>query len=338
MPHHPSGPCLRIGSVLAVLLLVVPVASDSVGGPPAELESRYPERLTYDLQKQEWVPDRAPEPGTADGDLALVRSALARSEEKQAAKQLDEWMETYSDDSARLPEAVFLRGRADFELGNWMRAHRRYQEVLNRWPGSEWAEQALRGEFIIAEGFLSGRKRKFLGVRMFKAHEEALDILDDIMLNHPSSALAERAHRVKAEFYFRRGEFELAEDAYAQLARDYPAGEHVRDAMLQSAHAALAGFPGVQFDDSSLIEAEERFLEFRRAFPHHAEGEQIGVILDSIQGKRAEKDFRIGEYYERVGRLQAAVHYYRLVSRGWPDTTWASRSRARLAFVGVSPE
>ena len=48
---------------------------------------------------------------------------------------------------------------------------------------------------------------------LVKAHDEAIEILDEIIINHPHHPLVEQAARVKADYYFRTGEFELAEDA-----------------------------------------------------------------------------------------------------------------------------
>ncbi|UCG33747.1 MAG: outer membrane protein assembly factor BamD [Phycisphaerales bacterium] len=329
-----------MASVLAAALLGVGLAGFPAFAKddPEDLEERYPERLVYDPQAQEWLAEEPPEPGTPDGDLAIARNLIARGEYKQADKALQQWIADYAYESPRHPEAVFLFGRVEFERENFMRAHRRYLEVLNNWPGTEWADRALRGNFVIAEVFLGGHRRKWLGMPLFHAYDEALDILDDIIVNHPNTVLAEQALKTKADYYFRKGEFELAEDAYAQLARDYPAGQYVREAMLQSARAALASFPGVKFDDAALVEAEERFYQFMRVFPQHAAGEDVGLILEDIRAKRAEKEFSIAEYYERAKEPQAAVFYYRLVRDGWPGTTWATLAEARLANLDWAAE
>ena len=328
-----------------LLLLAVAFVGSALANPrslpadePDDPEDRYPERLVYDPHTHEWIVEEPPEPGTADGDLAIARNLLARGEHKKAAKRLKQWVADYAYESPCHPEAVFLRGRVEFERKNYIPAHRHYLEVLNDWPGTEWADRALRGEFVIAEVFLAGHKRKFLGLPFVHAYDEALDILDDIIVNHPNTVLAEQALKTKADYYFRTGEFELAEDAYAHLARDYPAGQYVREAMLQSARAALASFPGVQFDDAPLVEAEERFVQFHRTFPRHAGEEDVDLTLENIRAKRAEKEFSIAEYYRRARQPQAASFYYRSVQQGWPDTTWAALAQDRLADLGWPPE
>jgi outer membrane protein assembly factor BamD (BamD/ComL family) len=330
----------RSASLWAVLFLASPwaIPQPLAAGGPDDPQDRYPERLVYDPHTREWIVQEPPEPGTPDGDLDIARNLLARGEYKKAAKRLSAWIAAYGFESPRHPEAVFLAGRAEFEMKNFMRAHRRYLEVLNNWPGTEWADRALRGNFVIAEVFLAGHRRKFLRLPLLHAYDEALEILDDIIVNHPNTALAEQALKTKADYYFRTGEFELAEDAYAQLARDYAAGQFVREAMLQSARAALASFPGIEFDDAPLIEAEERFLQFRQAFPQFSAGQDVDLVLESIRAKRAEKELSIARYYEKARQPGAAIYYYRLVQQEWPDTTWAAVAGTRLARLGWTPE
>ncbi len=330
--------CRRVGVGFGLSCLIGLAAICESKPPADESQTRFAERLVYDPQTSTWVREEPPEPGTPDGDLSLIRAELARSEYKDAAKHLDDWVKKYGPDSPRLPEAEFLRGQAAFLNHRLMRAHQVYQDVLNNWPGSEWAEKSMRGELIIAEAFLSGKKRRVLGMPLVQAHDEGIEILDEIIINQPHHPLAEQAARVKADYYFRTGEFELAEDSYAQLARNYPGGPNAREAMLQSAYAALASFPGVQFDDAALIEAEERFLQFKRAFPLYAQDDEINQLLENIHAKRAEKEFQIGRYYERARKRGAAIFYYELIQSDYPQTNWATLARSRLASLSVGPE
>lgn len=329
--------CRRIGVGLGLFCLAGFAAICESKPPSNDSQTRFAERLVYDSQTKSWIREHPPEPGTPDGDLSLIRAELAGGEYKSAAKHLDKWVEKYGPETPRLPEANFLRGQAAFLNDRPMRAHQYYQDVLNNWPGSQWAEKSLRGELIIAEAFLGGKKRRVMGIFRAKAHDEGIEILDEIIINYPNHPLAEQASRVKADYYFRTGEFELAEDAYAQLARNYPAGPNAREAMLQSAYAALASFPGVQFDDAALIEAEERFLQFKKAYPQYAQDDEINQLLHNIHAKRAEKDFQIGKYYERARKRDAAVFYYELIETDYPKTNWAALAQSRLVSLGAGP-
>jgi outer membrane protein assembly factor BamD (BamD/ComL family) len=100
----------------------------------------------------------------------------------------------------------------------------------------------------------------------------------------------------------------------------------------------LASFPGVQFDDAGLIEAQERFTQFMQSYPAPAQEVDVPVILDEIAARRAEKTYEIGWFYERTKKKGAAIYYYRETVRRWPETAAASRAQGRLAGLGEPVE
>ena len=167
-------------------------------------------------------------------------------------------------------------------------------------------------------------------------YDGGLAIMDDFIVNYSDTPLAEPAQMGKADYYFSRGEFELAEDEYATFAREYPNSRQHPRALLRSSQAALASFPGIKFDDAGLVEAEERFRQFRRAYPAAAEQQGVPVILDQIAATRADKTYDIARFYEKTGQPQAARFYYRAIVRDWPLTPAAAQAKGRLAALGES--
>jgi outer membrane protein assembly factor BamD (BamD/ComL family) len=330
---------MRISQVVCASVLltsVAPLSAQDFGG----------ERLRFDPAKGEWVVVAAPVPGTEDGDLELARALLARGEYKQARKAFKDWMKLYPD-SPRYPEALFYA--ADTEIaaedaknraGDIMQAYRWYQELLEGWPGTELADRAIRREMIIAEMFLfKGKKQKiWKGVLWLAATDEALTMLDRIIDEWaPNTPTAEQALRLKGDYHFGAGEFEEAEKAYARIVREHPRGRYLRFALLRCGGSALARFPGVEFDDADLLEAEVYFQDFQQKYPDYAAERQIPQTLERIRDSRAQKDYVTGEFYERTGKTRPAIFYYRLVTRQWSDTQWATLARNKLDKL-VRPE
>ncbi len=329
----------RVLPPLGALLLLCGAVSSSWG----QAQEKYPERLTYDPKTGEWLELAPPEPGTEDGDLELARAALARADSHKellrARKMLQQWIKTYFD-SKRVPEALFYYADSEFQLGNFMKSYETYERLLDEVKGSELAQRALRNEMVIAEVFLSGRWRKiWAGMIRLPAYEEALDILERIATNRaPGTPMAEQAIKVKADYHYAKGEFEDAEKEYARLGRDFPKSRYATLAMLRSAQSAYASFHGVKFDDSSLVEAEERFEQFRKKFPQAAEEENVPLLMEQIRNSRAQKEFGVGRFYERTKHPRAAAFYYRSVIKYWPDTTWAMMAQGRLEGLGNQAE
>ncbi len=322
-----------------VLLVATLCACATLLAKEDQEPERYAERLIYDPKTGEWLELAPPEPGTPEGDLEIARATLARAENRHALMRarnlLKKWIKVYYD-SERYPEALFYYADSEFQLGNYMQAYETYERLLDEQKGTDLAQRVLRNEIVIAEVFLSGRWRKIWGglIRM-PAKEEALDILERIATNRaPGTPFAEQAIKIKADYYYSRGEFTDAEQEYARLAREFPRSRYAQLALMRSAQASYASFPGVKFDDAALVEAEERFEQFRKKFPQLAQDENVPLLLEQIRNSRAQKEYTVGQYYERTKHTRAAAFYYRSVIKYWPDTTWAVLAQGRLENLG----
>ncbi len=329
---------------LAILLLAI---APSVAARAADsLDSRAGRsQLTYDPKTQEWIESAPADPGSEAGDLEIARRLMAERKYPAARKAFKKWLKDYPD-SQRRPEALFYAADTevyaanDHKANDLWQAHEWYQEIMNGWAGTEWADRSLRRELIVAEIFLfkNGKRKVFKGLLRVSARDEALQILDQIIDQRaPNTPLAEQALMMQANYHFQRGEFEEAERVYARIIRDYPRGRGARLASQRSADAALASFAGVEFDDAPLLEADERYKQFAEKYPAAAEEAGVPATLLRIRDSRAEKEFSIASYYQRAKRPSAAAFYYRSVIANWPDTIWADKSRSQLESLHVPP-
>ena len=297
----------------------------------------YPERQVYDPATGTWTVAPSPVPGTEEGDLQLAMIDLTENRPKQAKDRLKKWLKRYPGSQQR-PEAMVALGDAELALGNRMQAYKQYEKALDQYPGLEGEERILRHEFAIGVAFLAGAKQKVFGIFRFPAYEEGLDILDKVVQRAPGAVLAEDAIKAKADYYFRNGEFALAETEYARLAQEFPRGRYPRLALLMSAQSALARFPGIAYDDSALWEARERFISFRERYPQFAEQENVAVWLRRIDETLADKHLMVGRWYSKQNHVESAAIYYREVISRWPDTNAAVQARSRLSVLaGAGP-
>ncbi len=326
---------------LSVLLLALFLAAP---GLSQEVDSTYQERLEYDPATGHWNEVAPPIPGTEEGDLALARSLLAQGEYKMAREAFATWFKVYPE-SPHWPEALFYAAETEVSAedqkpkhGHLIKAYDWLEELLNGWPGTDLADRAVRKELIIAEMLLfKERKQKVWGgLFWLSGEEEALTMLDRVIDERaPGSPIAEQALRLKADYHYLSGDFEESETAYARLMREFPRGRYAKFSLLRAGESALARFPGVEFDEADLLEAEVYFQDFQQKYPTEAEEHGIPQQLSGINDRRAEKDFKVGQYYERVREIDAAAFYYRLVMNNWAATTWAAQARSRLEALGA---
>ncbi len=292
------------------------------------------ERLKYDTERGGWVALLAPVAGTDAGDLAFARASLAAEEYARAQRQVRRWLKTYGTGSVLYPHALLLRAQIEKARRSYYVAYATLTELLDAYGATEIADDAAVEMFNIGEVYLSGVRRKFWGMRLLRATDLGLDILDDVAVRFPDTSLAEQAIKTKGDYFFKEGDFGLAELEYNRLATSYAQSRYRRYAMRRSADSALASFGGVRFDDAPLIEAEERYRQYAAEYRGLAEQERVGLILEDILERRAAKEFDVGGYYEKTVHPRAAAFYYRSTIEHWPDTIASRKARAALGAMG----
>ncbi len=321
--------CTALLPPIAALLLVVPVTGQ---------DQPLREREVLDPEADTWMPltEAVAEPPTVPPALDEARALLRAGEPRDARDVLENWLADNQADP-RYFEGLFLMGETYFETGDFWKAVEHYHTVAENTAG-ELFRMANRRCVDVARAFLSGEKRIVWRILRLPAYDEGIEILDRVFERVPGTPLGELALKLKADFYYRRGDLDLAQDEYAFLAQQYPSGRYIQIAMLRSAEAAEAAFPGIKFDDLPLVEAEERYRQFREAFPTYAAQENVTERLEGIRQLRAEKDLYIARWYERTRQPAAAVFYYREILDDYPGTLAADEAQARLAELGLLAE
>ncbi len=322
---------IRHLSIASTAMLAIMATSPVLAGPPRA-------RTLQMDDKGQWIERPAPAPGTPAGDIHTIQQQLRDKNPRKALSAVKAFIKKYGQSHPQYPQVMITHAEALIGLHKFDKAHELLQQFLNQYTGSQLTDEALRLEFIIAEAYLSGTKRKLFGLRLLSGTDTAEQILDTIAIDYPQSRYAQYAVKVKAEYLFRKGEFLLAEMEYSQLIKDFPNGQYHELATKRSAEAALAGFRGIEYDDAALIEARERFRDFQARYPLQAQRDHVDGILDGIELKRAEKEYNIGTYYERTNHIASAIFYYRSVIAHWPDTLAAQKAKARLDLYDAGPD
>src|SRR5207245_10799938 len=89
---------------------------------------------------------------------------------------------------------------------------------------------------------------------------------------------------------------------------------------------------GANYDGRKVVEARKLVDAARRNYPELAntESEFLNRQLFSITVQHAEKDFRIAEFYERIGKPCSAYFCYEIVRRRYPGTKYFEMAAARM--------
>ena len=292
--------------------------------------------LTYSPDSKDWVEQPPPPPGTSAGDLHAIRVQIKDGKYRAALKAVKKFVKDFGASDPYYPQILIAQAEALVARRDYYKAHTMLQAFLSEFGGMARTSEALRLEFVIAETFLSGVKRKLWGLRLLSGTDVALEILDEIAADYPESTLAELAMKTKADYLFAQGDHALAELEYGRMLREYPQSRYHRFCLRRTADSALASFAGIHYDATALAEAADRYREYRQQYPGAPDLADVERVLTTIPDLQAEKEYAISEYYERTGHLGSAVYYYRMVRENWPDTIAAAKAARRLELLGAS--
>ena len=309
-------------------------AATGAAGAPATAPSTAPAQTwTYD-GRGNWTP--VPEPTSAptmsrvdNPTLDRVDRLLARGRHQPARKLVVNWLRKNRSAPDR-DRGVFLLADAYYQYGDRIRAFYHLDELLDLHPESRLFYPALEKQYDIADRFLRGYKRRLFGMPLLGAEEEAIDMLFRIQERAPGSPLAERALLRTADYYYGRGQYDLAADAYREYARSYPRSPVIPRVKLRQAFASLAQFRGRYYDATPLIDARAQLETLQASFPDLAKEEGIESVLQRVDATMADKLYWTGNFYRRTNEPRAAAYTFRYLISRYPQSPEAERARQRL--------
>lgn len=282
-------------------------------------------------------PDGEPE---LEGVRELIRQGNYPAAYKAAWKIAED-----APDDATLWEARMLMGDLcvlDDEMSD---ARLHYDAVLNNAPeNSRIYQQVLNREFELAwHWVVGGRKRKFeiagfsIPLVRVSGRSAGLELLREIrgVRAAKDEELPVRTLLLAAEYSFATAQYDIAESEYRQLVDRFGHRSEALTARLQEAVCKLAQFRGTEYDLEGLRTARKKLDEFAQTNPDEAAKRDLDLVTRRIDWTFARRDYETGEFYRRLGDIRPAVRYYRYVVKGYPETPWQLRAKARLEELGA---
>jgi outer membrane protein assembly factor BamD (BamD/ComL family) len=214
----------------------------------------------------------------------------------------------------RQPPVVQERDYALYLMANTLVAEDRrvrafyyLDELLDTYPESSLYRPALRRQYEIADSYLSGRDDRTLFFPQ-GGRPEALEMLFRIQQRAPGSELAETALIRSADFYFDRGEYDFAEDAYTVFLDAFPNAKAARRAKLRQAWSNLLQYEGPRYDPTPLLDARQQFEQILADDPGLARQADVPEAMAYIDRQLAKKQQIQSDWYARTGHPEVAAN------------------------------
>jgi outer membrane protein assembly factor BamD (BamD/ComL family) len=314
-----------------------------------------PQNLTKAVKKVAgYGPNRAIARQLYDEAEGLYRQAAAKPENERqdafvaaGAKYL-EAAERWPG-SALEQDSLYMAGESYFFADYYPKANDCYEKLIKGFPNNRYLDTVDHRRYAIAKYWLDQNRKNpdsWYAINFWDqerpwrdTHGYALRVYDKMRVDDPTGRLADDATMAAAHEHFINRKFQKADEYYTDLRQAYPTSEHQFDAHFNGMKAKLMSYLGPNYGGTSLDEADKLIKQMRRQFPREsaAEREYLDRAAAEIRYKKAEKVWRMAEYFHFRSEYQAAGMYYKRVLDEFEDTPFAEKSQARLAEIAGKP-
>ncbi len=246
-----------------------------------------------------------------------------------AAEQLENLIKRQP--NARIAaEAQYRLGTIYEEKGDYWKAFQTYKILVQTYPQSDRLSEVIEREFRIGNLFLSGKKGKLMGLEILPSLPRAVQVFKHIVEQAPFSDYGDKAQFHLGLAYKKWNHFDDAMQAFQAVLDQYPQSPLAPEARFQLAETSFARSTVEFRDQRALDDASSQVDSFLTHHPDANVSEKAAKLRQEIDEKNAEKNYRIGLYYEKQNYLESALIYYKDVAGRYPHTNWGEKSSQKL--------
>ncbi len=252
-------------------------------------------------------------------------------------------------DSAIEQDALFYEGESYFFADRYVQSNRAFEKLIAKYSGTRHLDDAESKRFAIAQYWQELVRDGNPWVPNIKFNDpsrptmnvkgEARRILHRIRVDDPTGKLSDDATMALANAYFEDQSYMDAADTYEDLRRNYPGSKHVFHATLFELKARMQSYHGDSYDAEPIEKADALLQMLVNQFPQQSaeEEEYLQKEASTIRHMLAQREFSMGQYYERRGENRAASIMYEKVARNYEDTTYVDQIEEKLAQLKDKP-
>jgi len=268
---------------------------------------------------------------------ALFERGLAAENDGRNNKAIDRYDELADEIplAKKAPEARFRQARLLDQGGDTLDAFEAYQQLLTRYQGSGYYQQALDAQAEMAFAAADGEiKNSFLGLKSDLSDSKVIEMLEKVAANAPRSRVASRAGLKVGDIHAERDRTADAVRAYRRVVEDYPQSPEAPEASFLIGKILLEQAEEGNQDQANLQRAEEALRDYLAQFPGHSRNDEARKLISNIGGRDLQNTYDIARFYEKKGDLGSARFYYQEVVRRAKSGELHDQAQARLAALG----
>jgi outer membrane protein assembly factor BamD (BamD/ComL family) len=169
----------------------------------------------------------------------------------------------------------------------------------------------------------------------------AIEKLEQVRYHDVGGPLADKALFLCGCVKFFRNDFAEADYYFSQIHERHPNSELAPQAVELAIISKHLSTGGSDYDGRKVAEARMLVHAAFNNYPELADSKKdfLSRQLVGITLQQAEKDFKVGQFYERTSHPGSAYFCYEIVRRRYPGTPYAERASQRMVELrGKSDE
>lgn len=268
-------------------------------------------------------------------DTALELYNTAQSAEKEG--NLKRAIRAYADivrrhpKDALAPSALYRGAQLQEQVHDYFAAADSYRLLVEKYPGSAHFDEAIEAQFRIGEMYLTGKKKKVLGVVSYgNSLDRAVTIFANVVRTAPYGKYTARAQFNIGRAREKQNVPEMAVEAYQAVITKFPNEPVAADAQYQIGYIWLMAAQKGTTDAAATNNAKTAFQDFLLHYPHSEKAAQARANLDLLEHKATTSSYEVAKFYDKQKYYRAAVIYYNEVIRQQPGSTESNLAKKRI--------
>jgi outer membrane protein assembly factor BamD len=226
--------------------------------------------------------------------------------------------------------ALYRAGELQEQVHDYLAAADSFRQLVERYPNSPHFEEAIEAQFRIGEIYLSGKKKKVLGIPVGSALDRAVTIFANVVRTAPYGKYTARAQFNIGLAREKQNVPEMAIEAYQAVVDKFPNEPVAADAQYQIGYIWLTAARKGTKDLAATTNAKTAFQDFLLHYPHSEKAAQARANLELLEHKETTSSYQVAKFYDKQKYYRAAVIYYNEVIRQQPGSTESNLAKKRI--------
>ncbi len=268
-------------------------------------------------------------------DLLEKGARLYAAKEYRQAWRHFKGVREYHVDEPEAEEALLRLAQCDHRLNDGPEAFTRFKKLVDDYPNTRFAPEIAASQYALGADFLDGKMPGFLFFGT--PRDKGVDILEHMQIHFRHHPLADDALMKVSLFLIDDEDYAVAVEVLRRLLSDYPRSNHTLRARYELGHALMVQSRGAVYDPRLLYAARGAYNDFVVTAEEAGQGERYAKQIAAARkqmafatNRMAERQYEIGQFFERQGEPVSAIHHYELCIRDYGESEWAKRSRRRI--------